>query len=55
MAGGPGSIEIRSCGTRAITDGTSKTRWGTIVAPVIRQARMPALRPKEWKNGLMIR
>ena len=55
MAGGPGSTEIRSAGTRRITDGTSNTGWGIIVAPVIRQARIPALRPKEWKNGLTIR
>ena len=55
MAGGPGSTDTRSVGMRAITEGTSNTGWGIIVAPVIRQARIPALRPKEWKNGLTIR
>ena len=55
MAGGPGSTDTRSARTRAITEGTSNTGWGIIVAPVIRQARIPALRPKEWKNGLTIR
>ena len=38
--------------TRRITDGTSKTGWGMIVAPRNRQARIPALSPKAWKNGL---
>ena len=55
MAGGPGSTDTRSAPMRAITDGTSNTGCGIIVAPVIKQARMPALRPKEWKNGLTIR
>ncbi len=55
MAGGPGSIEIRSSGTRAITEGRSNTGWGTMVEPVMRQARMPALSPNEWKNGLTMR
>ena len=33
----------------------SKTGSGTTVAPAIRQARMPALYPKVWKNGLTTR
>ena len=55
MAGGPGSIVMRSSGTRSITVGTSKTGWGRIVAPLKREARIPAFSPKAWKKGLMIR
>jgi hypothetical protein len=43
MVGGPGSTEIRCWPIRATTPSTSKTGSGTMVAPVIRQARMPAL------------
>ncbi len=32
-----------------------KTDTGTIVAPFSRQTRIPALYPKVWKNGLMMR
>jgi hypothetical protein len=46
---------IRSDSIAASAASTSKTGSGTIVAPVIRQARMPALYPNVWKNGLMIR
>ena len=46
---------MRSSSTRRITLGTSNTGWGTIVAPVMRQARMPAFSPKQWKNGLTMR
>ena len=42
-------------GTRSITAGTSKTGWGRIVAPLISEARIPALSPKAWKNGLTMR
>ena len=38
-----------------MTLGTSNTGWGTIVAPVITQARIPALSPNVWKNGFTIR
>ena len=55
MAGGPGSIVMRSSSTRRITAGTSNTGWGTIVAPFKRQARMPAFSPNAWKNGLTMR
>ena len=55
MAGGPGNIEMRSSATRAITAGTSNTGWGTNVAPVRRQATIPALSPKAWKKGLTTR
>jgi hypothetical protein len=55
MAGGPGSMVMRSSATRAITLGTSNTGWGTMVAPLTRQARIPAFSPKAWKNGLMMR
>ena len=46
---------IFSSWTRFITGGTSNTAWGMIVAPFRKQARMPALSPKEWKNGLTMR
>ena len=55
MAGGPGSIVIFSSTTRRITDGTSNTGCGTIVAPLSSAARMPAFKPNAWKNGLTIR
>ncbi len=55
MAGGPGSIVMRSSATRRITDGTSNTGCGTIVAPLMSAARMPAFNPKAWKKGLMMR
>ena len=55
MAGGPGSIVMRSSATRRMTEGTSKIGCGTSVAPFNKQARMPAFNPKEWKNGLMTR
>ena len=55
MAGGPGSMVIDSSSTRCITWVTSNTGWGTIVAPTMRLARMPAFNPNEWKNGLTTR
>ena len=55
MAGGPGSMVIFSSSTRRMTAGTSNTAWGMMVAPLMRQARMPAFSPNEWKNGLMMR
>ena len=53
--GGPGSIEMRSAATWARTAGTSNTGSGTIVAPWMKQAMIPALYPKVWKNGLTTR
>lgn len=41
--GGPGSTEMRSAVTLARTVSMLKTGCGTIVAPRIRQAMMPAL------------
>ena len=46
---------MRSAPLRAMTAAGSKTGSGTTVAPAIRQARMPALYPKVWKNGLTTR
>ena len=43
MVGGPGNTEMRSASICRRTRSTSKTGSGTMVAPVIRQARMPAL------------
>ena len=37
---------MRSSATRCITVSTSNTAWGTIVAPVRMQARMPGLQPE---------
>ena len=55
IVGGPGRTVIRSSATRWSTTSTSNTGSGTIVAPAIRQARIPALYPKVWKNGFTIR
>ena len=44
--GGPGSIETCSSATRRITAATSNTACGTIVAPLMRLARMPGLQPE---------
>ena len=46
---------MRSSPIRRITAGTSKTGWGTSVTPLMRQARMPAFRPKAWKKGFTTR
>ena len=53
--GGPGSTEMRSLATWASTGGTSNTGSGTMVAPLMKQATMPALYPNVWKNGLTTR
>ncbi len=55
MVGGPGSTETRSSSIRCMAPSTSKTGSGIMVAPVIRQAKIPALYPKVWKNGLTMR
>ena len=55
IAGGPGSMLMRSSTTRRITAGTSNTGCGTIVAPFSTHARIPALSPNAWKNGLIMR
>ena len=41
--GGPGSTEMRSDATCASTAGTSNTGSGTMVAPWMKHATMPAL------------
>ena len=53
--GGPGSTLIRSASMRRMTAPASNTGSGTTVAPAIRQAKIPALKPKVWKNGLTMR
>ena len=55
IAGGPGSMLIRSSTTRRITAGTSNTGCGTIVAPFKMHARIPAFNPNAWKNGFTMR
>ena len=46
---------IRSVSISRIARAASKTAIGTMVAPLTRQARMPALKPKLWKNGFTTR
>ena len=46
---------MRSAATWASTAGTSNTGSGTIVAPLMKQAMIPALYPKVWKNGFTTR
>jgi hypothetical protein len=41
--GGPGSTVIASAAMRSMTEAAPNTAWGTIVAPRMRQARIPAL------------
>ncbi len=53
--GGPGSTDTASVAMRSSTASTSSTAWGSMVAPRNRHARIPALSPKEWKNGLTTR
>ena len=55
MAGGPGSIVMRSWSTRAITDGASNTGCGTMTEPVRMHASTPDLSPAVWKKGYAIR
>ena len=43
IVGGPGSTVMRCSATTRIACSGSKVSWGIRVAPVCRQARMPAL------------
>jgi len=55
MAGAPGSTVIRAASISRMACPASKTACGTRAAPLTRQARMPALKPKVWKNGFTAR
>ena len=46
---------IRSASASRIASPASNTACGTSAAPLTRQARMPALKPNVWKNGLTTR
>ena len=49
IVGAPGRTVTCSSATRARTVSTSNTGWGSIVAPLATQARIPAFRPNMWK------
>ena len=53
--GGPGSIVMRSASISSTTWSMSNTGTGTMVAPRMNEAISPALKPKVWKYGLIIR
>ena len=55
MVGGPGIMEMRSLAMRGSTASRSKLFTGSMWAPRMIADSHPALYPKEWKNGLIIR